>query len=245
MIKEQLFREALQEGEYQKNGAYHRDALGILPTSNNIRYHFARSLLPKRLNGQNCLDFGGGDGVMASFMADRGAKVTVFDLSQTALDLAAKFDERLTTVQGQTKLPLENGQFRVVTMLETLEHIRDGEEMTALKEAFRVLDDNGLFVISVPSDNRPVALKHYRHYSLDDLSTKLQDAGFTIIRTIGYKGYLESLRKFPRLIRRTIKGVVYGTDFVVGGFKVNMEHAKCKEKDAMGFIVLAKKINAA
>lgn len=238
-------RQALQEAEYIKEGAYHRVASGMFPKPSNIRYSLAGELLPKNLNGQNCLDFGGGDGMMASSMADRGGNVVVFDQSSVAIKYAARSDERLSAIQGHTKLPVKNGQFKVVTMLETLEHIPDGEEMDALREASRVLDNDGLFVISVPSDNRPVQLKHYRHYSLDDLLTKLEDTGFTAVKTIGYKGYLEGLQKLPRAVRRTIKGVKYGIGFVVGGFKVNMEFAKCKEKDAMGFIVLAKKINAA
>lgn len=241
MIEARSYRETLQEAEYREYGAYHRKALGMFPTPSNIRYGLVKKLLPRDLDGQNCLDLGGGDGMMASSMADRGGKVVVFDPSSVALKYAERSDERLNVIRGQTKLPVKNGKFDLITMLETLEHIRDGEEMTALKEAFRALDDNGLFVISVPSNNRPVQLKHYRHYSLGDLLTKLEDAGFTVVKTIGYKGYLEGLRNLPKPVRRTIKGVKFGIGFVLGGFKVNMEFAKCKEKDAMGFIVLAKK----
>ncbi|KKQ80480.1 MAG: glycosyl transferase family 2 [Candidatus Daviesbacteria bacterium GW2011_GWA1_38_7] len=166
-----LTREGLQEAQYKIFGPYHRRRLSLPFASSRLRYDVTLPLMPDNLNGLAVLDYGGGDGAMATLLADRGASVAVVDSSRAALRFAQS-DARLKVVQAKTDLPIKSGSFDLVTLLETIEHIDDTSEIRALAETSRVLKPDGSAIISVPSSNRAVRMKHYRHYSYGDLIKK-------------------------------------------------------------------------
>jgi SAM-dependent methyltransferase len=70
-------------------------------------------------------------------------------------------------------------------MLNVLEHIED--DKAALEQTFRILRPGGIAVIEVPAgphlyDTYDKALKHFRRYDLNDLTSKLRNVGFTVRR---------------------------------------------------------------
>lgn len=232
-------REFIQSQEYRDNGAYHRRTLRYIPFHPiRQRYNSALSLLPKNLHGFKFLDYGGGDGALSTLAADKGAVVMIFDRDQVALSYA-QADKRLSLVRGQTYLPFRDTSFDIVTMLETLEHIKEKEEADALKETYRVLKPNGLLVLTVPSTNIPVSTKHYRHYDAEGLRNKLKNAGFTVCVQTGYRDPTLWLNgSLPSLIRKSIRASVYAADYAL-----SYQLSKSSAKDAHGLIALAKKTN--
>lgn len=231
-----ISREAIQEREYERKGPYHRRFF----TPDAVRYHIVHKLLQRNIEGQMCLDYGGGDAAMASMLAQEGGKVNVFDVSKRALHFAQEADDRLGLVRGKTRLPFRNGAFDIVTMLETLEHIPDDEEALALAEAHRVLKPGGLFAISVPSDRSPVSAKHYRHYALDDLKKKLEANAFEIIHTVSFRR-LATEWSGRAIIGKLVRGVLYGADMIVRGIDGTMGLVACLPQDADTFVLLAKR----
>jgi len=81
--------------------------------------------------------------------------------------------------------PLPEGTFDAVVILNVLEHIED--DRAALEQIYRLLKPGGIAVLEVPAgpdlfDDYDRALKHFRRYSIDDLSTKLRETGFRVVR---------------------------------------------------------------
>lgn len=232
-------REFIQSQEYIDKGAYHRRILRHIPFHpGGQRYNTVLALLPNDLHGFNFLDYGGGDGALSTLAADKGAAAVVFDRDQVALNYA-RDDKRLSLVRGKTYLPFKDTSFDIVAILETLEHIKEGEETDALKEAHRVLKPNGLLVLTVPSDNIPVSTKHYRHYSTEGLSNKVKKAGFNICVQTGYRDPTLWLSgSIPTLIRKAIRASVYAANYIL-----SYQLSKSSAENAHGLIVLAKKPN--
>ncbi|HSX44483.1 MAG TPA: class I SAM-dependent methyltransferase [Candidatus Saccharimonadales bacterium] len=218
--------------QYIERGAYHRRQFHM----GTIRYDIASKLLPENLEGIAALDFGGGDGAMATLLANSGARVMVVDPIIEALGYAHGGDPRLRVMQAKTSLPFRTASFDVVTMLECLEHIPDSEELEALIEARRVLAPGGKFVISVPSAKNDVSSAHYRHYKLVELENKLAFAGFEAVETVPYRTFT-SLGK--GIGKRALRIATYGADLAYRRVTNGMGLVATTEEKADAFAVLA------
>jgi ubiquinone/menaquinone biosynthesis C-methylase UbiE len=102
---------------------------------------------------QPILDIGTGKGLAAIEVASRGIPVTSVDISEDELKVAF-LNARAANVDAQirfhigdaNKLPFEDGNFRLVTMVNVLHHI---DEFTGIfREVSRVLIPGGRFVVA-------------------------------------------------------------------------------------------------
>lgn len=103
---------------------------------------------------------------------------------------------------AKSKLPFNNNYFDVVTMLAVFEHI-DGSKLNKfLKEIFRVLKKNGIFIITTPSPWSDRLLHqmakvglisseeihdHKSHYDMKTILKIIRSSGFRDIKN----GYFE------------------------------------------------------
>ena len=83
------------------------------------------------------------------------------------------------------KCPLPEQSVDVLIMLNVLEHIED--DVSALKNAMKLLKPGGSLVIEVPAgpylyDGYDAELHHFRRYSATELKRKLSEAGFMVLR---------------------------------------------------------------
>ncbi len=230
-------KELAQHRKYKEDGAYHRHAIRYPFSPWRVYYDISLKLLGN-LTGQRCLDFGGGDGAMASLLTNKGAKVTIFDIDPLALRLS-KQDNRLTQVWGRKDLPFQNGIFDIVTMLEALEHIPPELDNYALRECQRVLSAEGKLVVSVPSVKKPVNNAHYRHYSHDQLREKLETNGFKVTKVIGTHDITPQWARSGILPARAVKGLIYGMDHVYRNLNGHMGLVECSPELATKFIAHA------
>lgn len=114
-------------------------------------------------------------------------------------------------VMSATNLTFADKTFDTITSIENIEHIP--EDQTYVAEAYRVLKDTGLFIISTPNDNRlwhrikRICWKtiiyntfHMREYNFDQLHHLLTRHHFAIINK--HWLYINLLPKSLRLTNR-------------------------------------------
>ncbi|MFA5967585.1 MAG: class I SAM-dependent methyltransferase [Patescibacteria group bacterium] len=127
------------------------------------------------------LDVGCGTGENFYWLSKFG-EIVGTDTSELAVALAA---QKGKAVLGRAEdLPVESGEFDLVTAFDVLEHLAD--ESRVLGEWGRVLLSGGLLFISVPAYQslfgpHDRALGHFRRYNLRPLTKLLQNNGFNII----------------------------------------------------------------
>ena len=101
--------------------------------------------------GNRVLDVGGQIGLSALSLKERGATVTLTDISSVALERARARgvpDVRKVDLDAEP-LPFRKGIFDVVVSNSSLEHIFYPEKM--ISECARVLKINGTFILLVPN----------------------------------------------------------------------------------------------
>ena len=113
------------------------------------RYHFAA----RWARGRRVLDVACGEGYGSALLARDAARVTGVDLSPQAVAHARKAyagQGNLEFVESScTKMPFPDASFDYVVSFETVEHI-EGQE-AFLDEVARVLEPDGLFLLSCPN----------------------------------------------------------------------------------------------
>ena len=135
------------------------------------------------------LDVGCWIGWYEKFMIEKGCNFIVgMDLDRNALCEAKKSvsaDRCEFVCASAYKLPFKLGGFDVVSMFDVLEHLPAGSEFDVLSEANRVLNANGLLVVSVPNNHFIIKLLDpayflvgHRHYALDGIRGLLEKMGF-------------------------------------------------------------------
>ena len=149
------------------------------------------------LEGKKCLVVGCGDGREAADLITNGAaEVIGIDISKKALQFARclvpkahfyRMDAAHMGFQGEC--------FDVVVCLDVLEHIPDNKVGRVVIEMSRVLKPKGLLIVSVPSVNKKLEDKHYRHYHPDELENILRPY-FTSISVSGYGLHIPLTMRF-------------------------------------------------
>ena len=97
------------------------------------------------------LDVGGHIGILAKKIQDRGADVTLTDISRVALERAKKrgIENTVQVDLDEKPLPFEDNSFDTVISCSSIEHIFYPQGM--IKESSRVLKPGGKFILLVPN----------------------------------------------------------------------------------------------
>ena len=114
------------------------------------------------VEGKKVLDIGAGTGRLTMMLAKRGAEVTALDVSKKMLDglnkkcVQAKL--RVSTIVGDAEnLPFDNNTFDIVTAAFLIVHLKDPTRF--FDEAYRVLKDGGLFIVTNINQKNPPLVK--------------------------------------------------------------------------------------
>lgn len=112
-----------------------------------IRAELAALPAPSRI-----LDVGGGTGVHAAWLAERGHEVTMLDPVPEQVEIAAR-EGTFTAMRGDARaLGQDDASFDTVLMFGPLYHLSSpADRLTALTEARRVLRPGGLLLVSAIS----------------------------------------------------------------------------------------------
>ncbi|MEM4346980.1 MAG: class I SAM-dependent methyltransferase [Candidatus Altiarchaeota archaeon] len=189
------YKEKLQEEEYDR--PYHWLLGGVA----NLQYLLKVQIVIRiigNLKSKKILDIGCGDGRFTSFLAKEGAEVYGVDYSERALRFAKVLVPNAKFVRMDSyRLGFKASYFDVVTLIDTIEHLKKDKEEQTLREIKKVLKPNGLVILSTVSNKIRVNKKHYRHYSEQQLR-EILGKYFSDIKIIGYVRYVPLYLKFVK-----------------------------------------------
>ena len=154
-----------------------------------IHHIFEANLIKEYTKNKKVLDIGCWTGQFLSLIEDQAVTVGL-ELDQEAVRYANKYHKGKYIVGSALQIPFKDNSFDVVTMWDVIEHLPVNSEISALKEASRVLKSNGFFALSTMTTH-PFSilfdpaffLLHHRHYSKRKLH-KLLNPYFKIIKII-------------------------------------------------------------
>lgn len=146
------------------------------------------------VQGRRILDYGCGDGVFATALAQRGWHVTGYDVSQAAIDAARTLSAGRIGVHFTTEEP-PDGTFDLVICTEVLEHIDDDREFAA-----RVLArarPGGMLIGTTPVGRAFFDPDHRHVYDMPGLASILAPLGQVEIQR-RYRTRLRNLLPWPQ-----------------------------------------------
>lgn len=169
-----------QEAQYAFPYHYLPDLVNGVPTISQrmlwgIEYltymQFVKELIVDKLKPTSLIDVGCGDGRLVHMLEDQVPNVVGVDLAEQAIALARAFNpEREFHAVPVSQVP---GEFDVATMIEVMEHISDEDLPQLISDVADRLSPKGHLVISVPTTNMPINVKHYRHYTVEILNKQI------------------------------------------------------------------------
>ncbi len=147
--------------------------------------------------GHNVLEAGCGIGNLTELLLDRKRLVCV-DLDQFYIDRLVQSYGHLNNFtihpanlmsDKDLKRAADKKNFDTVICLNVVEHIEDDQKV--LKNFYDILQPGGRVIILVPHDPKlytavDKTLGHFRRYTRKELSKKIEDAGFKLVRCWGF-----------------------------------------------------------
>lgn len=135
------------------------------------------------------LDAGCGTGGMLTWLSRYADKQEIIgiDFSETALQFCSQRQHQDLARASVSDLPFADNTFDLITSFDVLQHVSDGNDARAIGEFHRILRPGGIAFIRVAAyqwlrSGHDDAIAVQRRYSLPDLSTQMQRAGFVIRR---------------------------------------------------------------
>ena len=168
--------------------------------------------------GDRVLDLGCGEGSFAGALVAAGARVTMADVAEAALERARvkASGAEAVRLEEDAPLPFTHGSFDLVWCGEALEHVADASGLAC--EVRRVLRAGGTLLVTVPNQprlrvaveslaGRPLEERldprsdHLRFFTARTLEALLAGAGFGSIQ-VGAAGGLPGFRRSLRAVAR-------------------------------------------
>jgi SAM-dependent methyltransferase len=180
------------------------------------------ALLDPLLSGseRSILDIGCGTGGNLKWLARYSGDSKIFgiDLAQKALEFCRINNHRMLAQASATDLPFADEVFDLVTSFDVLVQIPgENADRQAICEMHRVLRPGGIAFVRVAAyqwmrSEHDRVLNTQRRYKLEELQSKLESAGFTILRATYANSILLPVAAIHRLILKPFGLVDRGSD---------------------------------
>ncbi|HAE37815.1 MAG TPA: hypothetical protein DCG57_04150 [Candidatus Riflebacteria bacterium] len=133
-------------------------------------HHVAATIV--REKPEELFDAGCGDGRLISLLSRQSeCKFTGLDCSSRAIDLARALNPEQHFICGEIADVKET--FAMVSCIEVLEHIPDDSIESFVCDLVSRVKPGGKLLIGVPTRNKPMSAKHFRHYDRETLVEQL------------------------------------------------------------------------
>lgn len=169
---------------------------------------------------ESILDIGCGTGLNLEWLKRYGAVQSIkgLDLEAVALNFCRARGTNHLVQASATDLPFPEEYFDLITSFDVLVQI-PGEKADeqAISEMFRILKPGGIAFVRAAAyrwmfSGHDVAVNTQRRYNLPELSQKLENAGFTILRKTYANTMLFPAAVFRRLVLKKIGLAESGSD---------------------------------
>jgi 2-polyprenyl-3-methyl-5-hydroxy-6-metoxy-1,4-benzoquinol methylase len=203
---------------------------------------------------KSLIDVGCGDGKLIYELTkkqDIYEKIDKFvgvDLSAKAIQFAKAFCFRKKKVDFENKDISEiQEKYDLVTVIEVLEHISDDDMSKFQRNLFDLVNNRGYILISVPTKNTPVNIKHYRHYTIEMIEDIVKGKNFKIMKTKYICRNIKYLKFFtkPFVIKLFNLSILNNKFFRFSKLLKNIldkNFSEGNEKNSISILILAKKI---
>ena len=145
-------------------------------------------------------------------------KVIGLDLESAALEFCRERNHEFLIEGSTADLPFASDIFDLVTSFDVLVQLpREGHDGQALREIYRVLKPQGLAFVRVAAyewmrSGHDKALGTQHRYKLSELSSMLEQTGFTVLRATYANSLLLPIAAFRRLLLKRIGLAEGGSD---------------------------------
>jgi len=168
-------------------------------------WHHQKLMLIKRLadtrHGERVLDVGCGSGVVANYLAERGACVHAVDCNESAIRFARTHFQRKKLffhLGLANEMHFPNETFHKIYCLELIEHMASKQAVSLMKSLYRFMARDGEILVPTPNygglwplieffmDTLKLAPKlrdeqHITRFRLVELRKVLSDGGFRVV----------------------------------------------------------------
>ncbi len=160
-------------------------------------------------NIENILDIGCGTGLNLEWLKRYGAheaSIKGLDVEAVALSFCRARGQHYLVQASATDLPFPDEYFDLVTSFDVLVQLPgESSDKQAIAEMHRILKPGGIAFVRAAAyqwlySGHDVAVNTQRRYNLKELSQKLENAGFTVLR----KTYANTLMFPAAVLRRMV-----------------------------------------
>lgn len=166
--------------------------------------------LVKKYADDEVLDIGCGDGFLLNHLmldeeVNPKVKAVGIDVDEKPIKFAQAFAHGLPNLEFKLQdIQTHEQQSKLISVIETFEHIPDDFLPTFISHIDRLLKKDGILIISVPSTAFPLVEKHYRHYTLKMLQDyfpkyTLREQYFMVYKTNISYGFIKFLLTNQRI----------------------------------------------
>lgn len=238
---------------YEKYHKYIKLQRNIIK-EDNFTYRNTLTIIQKYIpqNGK-VLDIGSATGTISFYLGSRGLNVIGIEPSKNAVKYS-RLNNRIFLLKNvnflnmQLEMYKSKLKFDLITCFEVLEHLED--DMKCLRIIVEHMNSNSVLVITVPSTNAPLyklgllrtfdkEVGHLRRYSINTISSKVNNAGLRVKKVFKTEGIIRSLLFTNNLLGKLIRFtrftfinnfVNYIDSFTISIFKESQLILICKKK---------------
>lgn len=210
---------------------HHKNSIGFSGDSTSFFAEYKIKevfrLLKSTKDDFKILDFGGGIGNSPPYFKKYfpASNISLLDVSEKCLEIAKKrFPDLANFVwfDGQ-KIPFENECFDMVYASCVFHHIPENEQESKVKEIFRVLIKDGIFIVFEHNPFNPLTLKAVKDCIFDEnaalikpvkLSKFLNDTGFRTYK-IRYTYFFPNFLRFLRFLEPLLFWLPIGGQYYI------------------------------
>lgn len=198
-----------------------------------------------RIDFASIIDVGCGDGRFTREIAIRfpSTNVTGIDYSTRAIGLAAAMNSDLPGIEFVAR-DITNDESTepsdVVVLMEVLEHIPVETAPVFMRAIRRLLRPGGTLLLTVPHANKPVEMKHFRHFSVDTITEALREE-FEKLEVVPFERQAPSRRLIDALLNNGIFSLQHkpALNWIYRYYKRHLLHCT-SERECQRLLVIAR-----